>query len=120
MADNRYRTSIQFNLNDVDQRQALNFLSRCGRRKNKIMAIAICELMEKYGLSVETIDNKELSKFLIAYPYMKKKAIKITVPADNRQRNDVHGENSGTGKTGGKTVPDKREKTNKALAAFGL
>ena len=116
MADNRYRTTIQFNMNDIVQRNALNFLARCGRRKNRMLALAVTEFMEKYDLSIESIDNAELTNFLNAYPYMKDKINGASSKTKESSNKPIHKE-----KTQDKPVSaDMKEKADKSLAAFGL
>ncbi len=115
---NKYRMAIQFNIEEEKQRQALNFLGRCGRRKNKIIAIAIVELMEKYKLTIEDMDKKELTNFLNAYSYMRN-SMSNNMETEHRPLKTKAPKKESTEITD-EDKDKANNKKNKALAAFGV
>ncbi len=65
------RLSINFNVEDKDQEKAVEFLDKCGYKKNKIIAIMVSEFIAKYELDVDKLNPGEMKEFLSGYEYIK-------------------------------------------------
>lgn len=54
-----------FNLNEPDKNRALQFLKKCDKRQSAILAAAVCEFLDKYG--IEDFDYASIKFFLEQY-----------------------------------------------------
>lgn len=53
-----------------EDEKVLRILDLAGRKQSELITAALDELCEKYGLS-DNITDKEMKKFIAAYPYLK-------------------------------------------------
>lgn len=64
----KYKLGIQFNTDDPRQRTAVNFLSLCGYKKNKLLGIIVEEFIERHGLN--DADSEYLKQFVDSYDFI--------------------------------------------------
>ncbi len=128
------RITVQFNTEDEEQKRALKFLDKCGYKKNKIIAIMISELIEKYGFDIDELTSDEIKEFASGYEYIKQSRVNVQAyppvalqaPRTEKNKetnNDIKTEKKAVKGTNNDTVKVSSidmDRANLALSAFGL